>query len=363
MDRARARSSIRGLGGRHPRRDPVLDPRRGDGLGPGRRGQLGRHGADVGRLPEAGRGRRADPGRGLDHPGTTPDRRHRGPHRRRRDRRSSWPRRPASTSPPTRHASAISASATPTAPRKRTAPRRQPIRPDRWTPSDDDRTRGAAHRPSRRPPRARPRPMPSPSSPRTATRPRRSATSLAELTNDPDGFATRPDRRPRRPRRPGVPGRSAARRARHRRDPRRPLAAARRRPARVPQRLEGRARHAAPVHRRSPLPRARARSALVRLRPPRADPRHRDRAHLAADAPRRPRGRRLDHRRFAGPPVRQGHRRRDLPLGRARAARLQPVALGAPAHRLDDRDDDPRRPQARPRSRGRRPRPAAARGR
>ena len=72
-------------------------------------------------------------------------------------------------------------------------------------------------------------------------------------------------------------------------------------------------------------------------------------ADLAAPAPGRPRGRRLDHRRLAGPPVRQGHPARAVPLGRARAARLQPVALGAPARRLDDRDDDPfvdRRPAA-----------------
>ena len=101
----------------------------------------------------------------------------------------------------------------------------------------------------------------------------------------------------------------------------------------------------------------RARGALVRLRPPRADARRRDGADVAAPPARRARGRRLDHGRLARAPVRQGHRRRALSLGRARAARLQPVALGAPARRLDDRDDDPRRPPPRPRPGGRRPAP------
>ena len=52
-----------------------------------------------------------------------------------------------------------------------------------------------------------------------------------------------------------------------------------------------------------------------------------------------------------------GHRRRAVPLGGARAARLLPVALGAPPRRLDDRHDDPRQPPHRPRARGRRRRP------
>ncbi len=39
-------------------------------------------------------------------------------------------------------------------------------------------------------------------------------------------------------------------------------------------------------------------------------------------------------------PYGKGIARRALPLGRARAARLQPVALGAAARRLDDRHDD-----------------------
>ena len=51
MDRARARSPVRGLGGRRPRRDPVHHPRRGHGLGTRRRGQLGCHRADDRRIP------------------------------------------------------------------------------------------------------------------------------------------------------------------------------------------------------------------------------------------------------------------------------------------------------------------------
>ena len=50
-----ARPPLRGLGGHRPRRDPVHDPRRGHGLGPRRRGQLGRDGPDDRRLPQAGR--------------------------------------------------------------------------------------------------------------------------------------------------------------------------------------------------------------------------------------------------------------------------------------------------------------------
>ena len=105
----------------------------------------------------------------------------------------------------------------------------------------------------------------------------------------------------------------------------------------------------------------RPRAALVRVRPPRAHARPGPGAHLAAPAPCGARGRRLDHRRRSRPSVRQGHRRRAVPLGRARAARLLAVALGAAPRRLDDRDDDPRRSPPRSRSGGRRARdPAAA---
>ena len=48
------------------------------------------------------------------------------------------------------------------------------------------------------------------------------------------------------------------------------------------------------------------------------------------------------------------HPPRALPLGRARAARLLALALGAPARRLDDRHAAVRRPPARPRARDRR---------
>ena len=148
--------------------------------------------------------------------------------------------------------------------------------------------------------------------------------------------------------------RPAARRARDRAGHRRPLAAA------------GRRARAASARRRSgdrPTPllfladrlfrEPRARAPLVRVRPPRADAGRRARADLAAPPPGGPRGGRLDHGRHARPSVRQGHPRRALPLGRARAARLLALALGAPARRLDDRHDAPRRPSARPRSRGR----------
>ncbi len=52
---------------------------------------------------------------------------------------------------------------------------------------------------------------------------------------------------------------------------------------------------------------------------------------MATPAEGRSRGRRLDHGRFARPSVREGHRRRAVPLGRARATRLQPESLGTPA--------------------------------
>ena len=50
-----------------------------------------------------------------------------------------------------------------------------------------------------------------------------------------------------------------------------------------------------------------------------------------------------------------------VPLGRARAARVQPVALGAPPGRLDHRHDAVHGPAARPRAGCRRPRPGAHR--
>ena len=109
-------------------------------------------------------------------------------------------------------------------------------------------------------------------------------------------------------RRSRVPRRAAAGRAGHRRGPWRPLAADGGRRPRVPR------RHAATSGPRrccsSPTgcsarpPRA----ALVRLRAPRADAARRSGAHVAAPAPRRARGRRLDHGRHARPPVRPRHR-------------------------------------------------------
>ena len=84
---------------------------------------------------------------------------------------------------------------------------------------------------------------------------------------------------------------------------RRSLAAAGGGPARVPARHEADPPDPAPLRRRSPLPRAGARDALVRLRPPRPNARGRGRTDLAAPATSRPRGRRLDHGRLARPPV------------------------------------------------------------
>ena len=82
-----------------------------------------------------------------------------------------------------------------------------------------------------------------------------------------------------------------------------------------------------------------------------ADPRGRARAHVAAAPPGGGRGRRLDHRRHARAPVRQGHPRRAVPLGRARAADRLAVALGAAARRVHDRHDAVREPQRRARAR------------
>ena len=87
VDGARARPPVRGLGGHRPRRDPCDDPRRGHGLGAGRRGRLGRHGPDVGRR-SASRSRsdsRSAPTAGS--PARAGARRDRRPRRRRRDRR------------------------------------------------------------------------------------------------------------------------------------------------------------------------------------------------------------------------------------------------------------------------------------
>ena len=134
LGRARARAPVRGLGGRHPRRDPVHDPRRGHGLGPGRRGQLGRDGPDGRRLPQAGHGRgcRSGPragsptlGGGSSTPPVTSSMR--------RPASSSRPR-PASTSPPAQTRSASSAIDTRTAhrgpgDRRRHGRRARPARP------------------------------------------------------------------------------------------------------------------------------------------------------------------------------------------------------------------------------------------
>ena len=73
-------------------------------------------------------------------------------------------------------------------------------------------------------------------------------------------------------------------------------------------------------------------------------------ANVAAAPARRVRGRRLDHGRQPCPPVRQGHPRRAVPLGRAGAADGLAVALGAPPGRLHHRHDAVGEPQRRPRA-------------
>ena len=352
MDRADARSPVRGLGGRHPRRDPVHDPRRGHGLGPGRRGQLGRHGPDGGRVPATGRGRarRSAPRAGSRGPAAGSSTRPPGSSTPRRAP-SSRPR-PASTSPRT------------TA-RKRDLQDRYAFRPAEPA-ADGTATPTVTHE----------RPSIVMTAPTQSEVTARAVAFVAERRDPAEALGTSPgraDQRPRRVRRgpdggacadwpipTTSPGSSASRRASA------PSTASAGRCWPRSQRgfrnaTRGDRPTTAAVRRRPPVPRGRARGPLVRLRPARAHPRHRDRADLAAPAPRRARGGRLDHRRFARPPVRQGDRRRALPLGRARAARLLPVALGAPARRLDDRDDDPRRPATRPRPGRRRPRPAAPR--
>ena len=105
VDRVRPRGPVRGLAGRHPRRDHRHDPRRGDGLGPGRRGQLGRDGPDEPRLQAAGPGRHARSAPRAGSCAPAPADRYGRPGGRRRTA-PSWrpPRR--STSPPARSASA-----------------------------------------------------------------------------------------------------------------------------------------------------------------------------------------------------------------------------------------------------------------
>ena len=92
---------------------------------------------------------------------------------------------------------------------------------------------------------------------------------------------------------------------------------------------------------RPPPARGAARDPLVRHLEPRTRAAHGPGADVAAPAPRGPRGGRVDHRRHAGPPIRRGDPARRPPLGRARAARLLALTLGAPPGRLHRRHAAP----------------------
>ena len=204
---------------------------------------------------------------------------------------------------------------------------------------------------------------PSPSEPRIGPRapPRSDAVAfVAEHKPRRRGARSRPRRADRRPgarsrqalraglagaRRPRVPRGPAARRARDRRPVRRPLAADRGREARLPRGDAPRADVApgcsSPTG-SSAKPELEARwfafgllERLVADEPERTWQLLRRAAREAA---------RLDHRRPPRPRRRQGHPRRAVPLGGARAARLLAVALGAPPRRLHDRHDAVRRP-------------------
>ena len=199
-------------------------------------------------------------------------------------------------------------------------------------------------------------PAPSPSSPRARPPPRPSAPASPTTLGDPDAFATALTRRPSSARRPGVPRRPASGRPRHRPGPRRPLAARwRRSPAASARRPRG--------DRATPLlfvadrlfrePELEA--ALVRVRAARAHPRRPTPSGPGSSSAGRP----------ASPDDWITVDSLAHPYGKGIAAEpyrwaeleqlvYSPVALGAPPRRLHDRDDDPRRPHARPRARGRR---------
>ena len=261
----------------------------------GRR-QLGRDRADGDRLQAPGRHRPADPRGGVDHPHATPHHRHRGPPPRRRDRRGPGHvdrrlrrrRRGAQAPAP----GAIRLGAT----WRRRSTRRHAggaVRTPGGTArrADDGRDRAEPRdRPCRRLRRGPPRAG------------RALGAELAELVNDPDAFAARLDAGLRALADPDVPRRPARRRAR---------ASARSTASAGRSWPRSRAAFRRATRRDRPttllfladrlLREPDLGAALVRLRPPRAHARRRDRADLAAPAPRRPRGRRLDHRRQPGP--------------------------------------------------------------
>ena len=187
--------------------------------------------------------------------------------------------------------------------------------------------------------------------------------SLAELHQRPGRVREGADRAVCDARRPRVPGRTAARRARASA----PSTASAGRSWRLSTRgfrnaTKRRPPDDAPLHRRPPLPRA----ASSR---PAGSPSGSSSARSPVDTERTWQLLRRAAREAGdwitvdslAHPYGKGIARRAVPLGRARAARLQPVALGAPTGRLDDRHDAPRRPRRGAATPGRRPRPAAPR--
>ena len=268
---ARPRRSLPGLGRDRPRRDPRDDPRRGHGLGPRRRGQLGADGS-----PERSSSRRRSTSasrsapRGGSRGRRTPDRRHRGPPRGSRRTARSWRPRPGSTSRPTRPASASWQARYGVRRLERPGRRREPMRPDTLadggtsvTPHRRARARGRPERGDRPRRRVRRRPRRRGRTARRGPRRRRST--------DPDAFATGLDPGLRAARGPGVRDAQAFVAPGHRPRPRRALAAAGGPSAGLQGGHDAATAHGhAPVRRRSPVPRrVPPRGALVRLRPPR----------------------------------------------------------------------------------------------
>ncbi len=343
LDRARPARSIPGLGRDRSRRDHLHDPRRGHGLVPRGDRQLGPDRPDERRVQAS---------------------------------RSAWAWRSAAKAGSTAvRGRIVETAARIVGPRHRSGPghgqrqvRRGRCCPQGGAPGALPVPAHADRRPSRR--RRRPRQatgvMPATTSPITAravelVADRRPAAEdlgrrLAEETGDPDGFAdvlragltALADPEYLAGQRRIAPGIGDLHGVRW------PLIEAIKRGFRAATRT--RADVGLALHRRSPARRAEARGALVRVRASRATGRRRHRASVAAHPPRGPRRRRLDHRRQPRPSGRQGRPERGVPLGGARAARLQSVALGAPARRQHDRDDPAHRSPARPRARGRGPR-------
>ena len=325
VDRDDPRAGVPGLGRGRPRRHRVHDPRRGHGLVRDRAWNVGRHRPAERRVPEA------DPDR-ASHP-------RRGP--RARDAPPGEPDRGAVLDAATGEVLATAEGtfmALPADQLARLKARYGMRRTPGGSASDEPERAVEAKRPSAWPAR--------PAADHAATT---IAAREARATRAGRGARRRAVRSCRirraalgrvpRARGPRVPRGAGVRRAGHRADARRPDAAPGRRPPRVRAGLAPGVAGRAPRRRRSPPARAGARGALVRDHDAAAPAREGARANVAAAAPRRRGRRRLDHRRHARAPVRQGHPRGAVPLGGAGAADRLAVALGAAARRLDDRHD------------------------